>query len=256
VNRARIGSFEEQAAEFGGDGRRVDSDEAVLVAAEHPVSRSCEWEDRSDDDGDSANKLTSDPPERGSAKPDDGDNQSWKRVGSSRRHSTAGPISTIAFPESRRDSSRAKGVASSERSSAAASKGLLGSSAADTSAPEQPDPDYDKEIDGGGDGGSSDGNDSRDDEVHVMPLHYANHPFASISRALQENVLAVHAKIQTSLRSSIDNEKDKKSDEKPGGEALSRAIGARSSTRSFSWRRRRSSWSSRPWGRRAPPPPP
>jgi hypothetical protein len=31
---------------------------------------------------------------------------------------------------------------------------------------------------------------SDDEHVHVTPLHYANHPFASVSRALQENVIA------------------------------------------------------------------
>jgi hypothetical protein len=41
------------------------------------------------------------------------------------------------------------------------------------------------------DKGDSAGSSCSDDEpVHVTPLHYANHPFASISRALQENVIA------------------------------------------------------------------
>jgi Vacuolar sorting protein 9 (VPS9) domain len=40
-------------------------------------------------------------------------------------------------------------------------------------------------------------NDDFDGNVHVSPLHYANHPFASISRALQENVLALHARLRS-----------------------------------------------------------
>jgi hypothetical protein len=35
-----------------------------------------------------------------------------------------------------------------------------------------------------------DGSTCSDEHVHVTPLHYANHPFASVSRALQENVIA------------------------------------------------------------------
>jgi hypothetical protein len=45
--------------------------------------------------------------------------------------------------------------------------------------------------DGDNDKGDGTGSSCSDDEpVHVTPLHYANHPFASISRALQENVIA------------------------------------------------------------------
>jgi hypothetical protein len=43
---------------------------------------------------------------------------------------------------------------------------------------------------GSNDKGDGTGSSCSDDEhVHVTPLHYANHPFASISRALQENVI-------------------------------------------------------------------
>lgn len=62
----------------------------------------------------------------------------------------------------------------------------------------------------------SDGDaDDSDDHVHVTPLHYANHPFASVSRALQDNVLAHFRRLQQRNNSDININNDDKSHSSP-----------------------------------------
>ena len=61
--------------------------------------------------------------------------------------------------------------------------------------------------------------DDDDDAVPVTRLHYANHPFASVSRALQENVAAHFSKLES--QNHVDNDEQASSAESES-EALSK----------------------------------
>lgn len=68
--------------------------------------------------------------------------------------------------------------------------------------------------DGDNDGASSSCSD--DEHVHVTPLHYANHPFASVSRALQENVIA-HFRRQKATTDPTADSSSRPTDQPKGG---------------------------------------
>lgn len=125
-------------------------------------STACDIDDSFDDGGDDENEADNAGDEKGSAPPVASD----LRV----HHPPVPPIPTIALPEGRDT----------------ASVGQCGSGNID-------------DFSSGANADASDTNAAQDDEeVHVSPLHYAHHPFASISRALQENVLAAHLRWRSS----------------------------------------------------------
>jgi hypothetical protein len=145
--------------------------------------------------------LVSDPEEDGQAHQvgaGTDNNAEWKRVKSRRRGGGLAPgvISTIAFPENRHRGS----YRSLSSTSIQPSTGAVGASPIDVVVPCGLD-----SLDSVNDVEVYDDNDEDNDTVQVTPLHYANHPFASISRALQENVLAVHSKLRAISSNSNDN---------------------------------------------------
>lgn len=126
---------------------------------------------------------------------DAGANEKWSRVKPHRGLSPTN-IPTIAFPETRHLSSPSSSSSLRERPrtvDASTSVSKDGDNIVGIVDDESDNDDDETQLRNT----DSKGSDDFDGNVHVSPLHYANHPFASISRALQENVLALHARLQS-----------------------------------------------------------